>query len=141
MSTTTGLIGEHLTIAVLLEQDGWSAAHTPMDGVDVVAWKDGAFMRVQVKTATLRSQRDGRTPGYHFQLGSGAAKKIVKRGTYDILACCAATDRAVWFQAQCCVNQLSMRKSKRFFANPNLECDSWQRAVSIVMEGRQNGLD
>lgn len=141
MSTKTGLLGEHITIAVLLEQDGWSAAHTPMDGVDVVAWKDGVFMRVQVKTSTLRSQGDRRTPSYHFQLGSGAAKKIVKRGTYDILACCAATDRAVWFQAQCCVNQLSMRKARGFFAKPDLERDSWQRAVSIVMEGRQNGLD
>jgi hypothetical protein len=106
------------------------------DNVDMVAWKDGIFMRVQVKTSTLRSQEKDRSPGYHFQTGSGGGKKQIKRGSYDIFALCAATDRRVWFQAQCCVNQMSLRRSRGFFANPNLESDSFQRAVQIVMETR-----
>ena len=136
LSTKTGLIGEYITAAVILEQEGWQVSMAQQDGVDLVAWKDGQFITVQVKTATLRTQKSSRNPSYHFQLGSGSAMKLVKRGTYDILACCAATDRRVWFQAQCCVNQLSMRKSPAFFSKPDLEADSWDRAVSICLEMR-----
>jgi len=136
LSTRTGLIGEYMTAAVILEQDGWQVSMAQQDGVDLVAWKDGQFITVQVKTATLRTQNGSRNPVYHFQLGSGSAMKIVKKGAYDVLACCAATDRKVWFQAQCCVNQLSMRKSPAFFSRPDLEADSWMRATQIVMESR-----
>lgn len=136
MSTRTGLIGEYLTAAVILEQDGWQVSMAQQDAVDLVAWKDGHFVTIQVKTATLRTQKGSRNPGYHFQLGSGSAMKLVKRGAYDILALCAATDRKVWFQAQCCINQLSMRKSPAFFSRPDLEADSWSRAVQICMEMR-----
>jgi hypothetical protein len=135
VSTRTGLIGEYLAAAVILEQ-GWQVSMAQQDNVDMVAWKDGIFMRVQVKTSTLRSQEKDRSPGYHFQTGSGGGKKQIKRGSYDIFALCAATDRRVWFQAQCCVNQMSLRRSRGFFANPNLESDSFQRAVQIVMETR-----
>ena len=136
MSTTTGLIGEYITAAAILEQEGWQVSMAQQDDTDLVAWKDGVFMRVQVKASTLRSQADGRAPGYHFQTGSGGKKRI-KRSSYDIYALCAATDRRVWFQAQCCINQLSLRKARGFFADPNLESDSWERAVQIVMECRK----
>lgn len=136
MSTTTGLIGEYMTAAVILEQDGWKVSMAQQDDTDLVAWKDGVFIRVQVKTSTLRTKAKDRKPGYHFQTGSGG-KKHIKRGSYDILACCASTDRKVWFQAQCCVNQLSLRRARGFFADPNLESDSWERAVQIVMECRK----
>jgi hypothetical protein len=137
MSTKTGLAGEYLTAAVILEQEGWQVSMAQQDGIDLVAFKDGKFVTVQVKTATLRTPTDRCTPSYHFNLASGRHQKIVKRGVYDILACCAATDRRVWFQAQCCVNQLTMRKSSAFFSKPDLEADTWQRAVQIVMEGRR----
>lgn len=136
MSTTTGLIGEYMTAAVILEQDGWKVSMAQQDDTDLVAWRDGVFIRVQVKTSTLRTKAKDRKPGYHFQTGSGGGKKQIKRGSYDIFALCAATDRRVWFQAQCCVNQMSLRRSRGFFANPNLESDSFQRAVQIVMETR-----
>jgi len=66
VSTRTGLIGEYLAAAVILEQ-GWQVSMAQQDNVDMVAWKDGIFMRVQVKTSTLRSQEKDRSPGYHFQ--------------------------------------------------------------------------
>ena len=136
MSTKTGLIGEYLTAAAILEQEGWQVSMAQQDKVDLVAWRDGEFMTVQVKAATLRPQKHQRRPGYHFQLGTGSAMKKIERGAYDILACCAATDRRVWFQAQCCVNQLSMRKPRAFFDCSDIETDSWQRAVQIVRETR-----
>ena len=133
MSTRTGLIGEYLTAAAILEMDGWQVSMAQQDLVDLVAWKDGQFLTVQVRTATLRQQKKRSKPGYHFQLGFGSAMKVTKRGSYDILACCAATHRKVWFQAQCCVNQLSMRKTGAFFEQPDIEGESWDRAVEIVM--------
>lgn len=138
-ATTTGLMGEFITLAALLDL-GWKASHAPMDGVDVIAWLGNDFMRVQVKSARLRKQRDRGALTYHHQLGSGRDKKTrPDSNVYDILARVAIDQRRVFFTAACRINKLSERRSPEFYDKPDLEEESWQRAVQIVMETR-NGL-
>ena len=135
-ATTTGLQGEYIALAAILDL-GWKAGHAPMDGIDVVAWRDNDFMRVQVKSARLRKQRDRGALTYHHQLGSGRDKKArPDQRVYDILARVAIDQRRVFFSAACGINKLSERRSPEFYARPDLEEDSWQRAVAIVMETR-----
>ena len=116
---------------------GWKAGHAPMDGVDVIAWQGNDFMRVQVKSARLRKQRDRGAATYHHQLGSGRDKKTRPDcRVYDILARVAIDQRRVYFAAACCINKLSERRSPEFYARHNLEESTWQRAVEIVKETR-----
>ena len=96
-ATTTGLQGEYIALAAILDL-GWKAGHAPMDGIDVVAWHDNDFMRVQVKSARLRKQRDRGALTYHHQLGSGRDKKArPDQRVYDILARVAIDQRRVFF--------------------------------------------
>jgi hypothetical protein len=108
-----------------------------MDGVDVIAWSGNDFMRVQVKSARLRKQRDRGALTYHHQLGSGRDKKTrPDQRVYDILARVAIDQRRVFFVAACGVNKLSERRSPEFYAQHDLEESSWLRAVEIVKETR-----
>jgi len=135
-ATTTGLQGEFITLAAILDL-GWKAGHAPMDGVDVIAWQGNDFMRVQVKSARLRKQRDRGALTYHHQLGSGRTKKIrPDQRVYDILARVAIDQRRVFFSAACGINKLSERRSPEFYAQHDLEESSWLRAVEIVKETR-----
>ena len=128
-ATTTGLQGEFITLAAILDL-GWKAGHAPMDGVDVIAWSGNDFMRVQVKSARLRKQRDRGALTYHHQLGSGRTKKIrPDQRVYDILARVAIDQRRVFFVAACGGNKLSERRSPEFYAQHDLEESSWLRAV------------
>tara|TARA_A100000171_G_C2078060_1_gene118208 strand:+ start:322 stop:741 length:420 start_codon:yes stop_codon:yes gene_type:complete len=134
-ATTTGLIGEYLTAATILSL-GWRVSPAQQDSVDLVAWKDDVFMRVQVKSAHLRKQKDHR-PCFQFQNGSGRIKKTLPTlKHYDILAHCGIDARRVHFQAVCCVNQYSQRRPMSWFDKPDIEEDSWQKAVEIIMETR-----
>jgi len=136
-ATTTGLIGEFITMAAILEQEGWQVGHAAQDAVDVIAWHKDTFMRVQVKSSHLRQQSDKRRPNYHFQNGSGRmSKHLPSSERMDIIAHCAVDQRKVHFQAACCVNQYSQRRAPSFFDKPLLEYESWQKAVEIVMETR-----
>ena len=134
-ATTTGLMGEYITAAIILGL-GWRVSHAQQDAVDLVAWLDGVFIRVQVKSAHLRKQKDHR-PVYQFQNGSGRVKKTLPTlDKMDIIAHCAIDARKVHFQAACCVNQYSQRRPPGWFEKPDIEADSWQRAVAIIMETR-----
>ena len=58
-ATKAGLIGEHLSAAAILQidEDRWSAGLVQQDKVDVIAWDDVGFIRVQVKA--LSNDRPG----------------------------------------------------------------------------------
>ena len=85
MSTTTGLIGEYQAAAIVLSL-GWRVSMCPQDKVDLLAWKDDEFIRIQVKTASLLLQKGKRLPCYHFQFGHGRQNKIIGSvKDYDIL--------------------------------------------------------
>ena len=108
-----------------------------MDGVDVVAWSGNEFMRVQVKSARLRKQRDRGALTYHHQLGSGRDKKTrPDQRVYDILARVAIDQRRVFFAPACSINKLSERRSPEFYDRHDLEESSWLHAVKIVKETR-----
>jgi hypothetical protein len=129
-------MGEFITLSAILDL-GWKAGHAPMDGVDVIAWQGNDFMRVQVKSARLRKQRDRGALTYHHQLGSGRDKKTrPDQRVYDILARVAIDQRRVYFAAASSINKLSERRSPEFYDKYGLEESSWQRAVEIVKETR-----
>lgn len=134
-NTTTGLAGEHLTAAVILEL-GYQVAMAQQDKIDLLAFLDGEFFRVQVKSARIY-QQTGHSRGYQFQLGSGSkSKRRPDPLDYDILATCAVDQRRVHFEACCAVKQTTQRRSPAFFERHELEADSWSKAVEIVRETR-----
>ena len=49
--TTKGLIGEYICATSLLEL-GWKVSMAQQDSVDLIAWKDDQYLRVQVKSAS-----------------------------------------------------------------------------------------
>lgn len=136
MSTTRGLVGEFITCAAIMSLvQGWRVAHCPQDQIDVIAFLDSDFVRVQVKASSLRAGTIGRKPGYHFQNGSGSAKKkLPDPTTQDIIAHCFLDARRVVFYAAESVNQYSQRYSQSYPLRPDLEQESWDRAIAIIQE-------
>ena len=79
-------------------------------------------MRVQVKASSLRVNQSSRKPGYHFQNGSGSAKKkLPDLSKQDIIAHCFLDARRVVFYAAESVNQYSQRYSQSYPLRPDLE--------------------
>jgi hypothetical protein len=129
--TTVGLIGEYVTAASLLQM-GWRVSLAAQDKVDLVCWSEREFLRVQVKSATLKPKSKS-TYGYQFQLASGTNKKILPTvDDYDMLACCSINDRRVVFYATEQVQQYSKRFTQRYFENRNIEEDSFNKAIEII---------
>jgi len=137
MSTTTGLIGEYLAAASIMER-GWRVSMAQQDKVDLVAWYDDEFLRVQVKSATLTKVKHHRLSGYHFQLAAGngtsKAKTLPSVQDYDILLLCAINARRCIALATEQVNQQSKRVKASYFEKPDIEADTWDKAVQIVRE-------
>lgn len=133
--TTTGLIGEYIAAAAILNL-GWRVSMAQQDRVDLVAWKnETAFIRVQVKTASLLSN-NGRAARHHFQLGHGCkTKHLPKPSDYDVL-CLISPDarRALFMPHPIC--QRSMRVSPSRFT-PEAEIESWDKAIAVVSEMRR----
>lgn len=131
--TRTGLIGEHIACAALLSMPGVDgAALAQQDKIDLVAWDYLGFIRIQVKSGRLRREADGREPTYHFNYGSGLRKKMPQRGEYDILATVAIEKRRVIFTALEDLKVVSKRIRPKRFDDPDLELDTWARAIAIV---------
>lgn len=134
--TTTGLIGEHVAMAALLSFPGWKATHCPMDRIDVLAFYDQTFVRVQVKTAHLLSN-NGRSARHHFQLGHGCkTKHLPTIKDYDVLCLVSPNARRALFMPVTAVRQRSMRVSPSRFT-PETEAESWDKAVAVILEMRR----
>lgn len=135
MSTIRGLVGEFITCAAIMSLlQGWRVVHCPQDGIDIIAFLHDDFVRVQVKSSSLRAS-SGRRPGYHFQNGSGSSKKkLPDPTTQDIIAHCFLDARRVVFYAAESVNQYSQRYSQSYPLRADLEQESWDRAVAIIQE-------
>lgn len=132
--TQTGLIGEHLACAAILQMPGIRGASlSQQDKVDIVAWDDIGFIRVQVKSATLR-QSDKRVSSwkYGFNNGSGRDKRLPTVADYDIIAHCAIERRLCIFTATSAVRTLTSRYSPRRFDDASVEVDSWVKALEII---------
>ena len=116
---------------------GWKATHCPMDRIDALAFLDQTFLRIQVKTASLLGNKDGRFPRHHFQLGHGSKKKhLPTKEDYDVLCLVSPNARRCLFIEVGAVRQFSMRiKPARF--TETAERDSWHKAVDYVLEMRR----
>ena len=136
MSTTTGLIGEYYAAGVLLSL-GWRVSLCQQDKVDLLAWKDNEYIRIQVKTARLSGEKDARAPVYHFQFGSGQKNKILpNEKDYDILCCVGLEHRKAVFMSIQQVQQKSKRMSPQLFDAPKAELHSFNKALAAVRAGR-----
>ena len=129
--TTTGSMGEYITAAAIISL-GWKVAIAQQDHLDLVAFNDNRFLRIQVKTATLK-HRIHYTPGYQFNNASGSKKKILTPEKYDILAHCAADHRRCVFYASETIDQLTKRYPGTFFENKSVEQDSWTKALELAL--------
>lgn len=131
--TRTGLIGEHIACAAVLSMPGiMGAAMAQQDKIDLLAWDDAGYLRIQVKSRNILPEADGRTPCYHFNYGMGLTKKKAERGAYDIIASVAIDRRKVIFTALDCVGTVSKRIRARRFDDPDVEIDSWRNALAVV---------
>jgi len=135
-ATTTGLIGEHIALCSILSM-GWKATHCPMDRIDVLAFLDQTFLRIQVKTASLLGNKDGRSPRHHFQMGHGCkTKHLPKKEDYDVLCLVSPDARRCLFLPVTSVRQYSMRLSATRFTE-DAERDSWAKTLAVVLEMRK----
>ena len=136
MSTTRGLMGEFITCAAIMSlSQGWKVIHCPQDSIDIIAFLNKDFVRVQVKASSLRANQSSRRAGYHFQNGSGSSKKkLPDPSRQDIIAHCFLDARRCVFYAAESVNQFSQRYSKSYPLRPDLEQESWDKAISIINE-------
>jgi hypothetical protein len=136
VSTKTGLAGEFIVCAAILELEGdWKVVHTPQDRIDVLAFNEAIFLRISVKTSRILTNPDGRRPNYHFQNGSGSKKKTLPDPKeIDIVAHCFLDDRKVAFYAAEQVRQYSQRRPMRYADDPHFEQNHWDRALQIVQE-------
>lgn len=129
--TTTGLIAEHIAAAALLSQ-GWRVSMAQQDKVDLVAWKDDKFIRVQVKGSNIRTESQRKT-GYQFQFGSGSKKKKLPTiECYDLLVMVGIQHRRCMFLATEQVKQYSKRISTRRFEDEMIEEESLSKALEII---------
>lgn len=139
MSTRTGLIGEMYASGIIMALGlGFKVTHCPQDHVDLVAWKDDEFFRIQVKTAKISGEKDRRLPTYHFQFGHGQSMKHI--GTvenYDILCCVAFDIRQALFLPVSEVLQYSKRLSPELFDAPKSEIETFSQAVDEVRRLRK----
>ena len=134
-ATTVGLIGEHIAAASILSM-GWRVGMTQQDGVDLLAWDDRPYIRVQVKSASAYAYNKG---GYQFQLGSGSkSKKLPSIQQFDMMALVAVDQRRVKYLATEQVQQFTKRCTQRWFEDLENEIDSFKYAIEII-EAR-NGL-
>ncbi|MFZ9077932.1 MAG: hypothetical protein ACO23H_05310 [Alphaproteobacteria bacterium] len=134
--TTTGLIGEYIAAAAILGL-GWRVSLCQQDRVDLIAWSGTHdFIRVQAKAASLLSNKDGRSPRHHFQLGHGCkTKHLPKPSDYDVLCLVSPNARRCLFMSHP-ICQRSMRVSPTRFTL-EAEIDSWAKAVDHVLEMRR----
>ena len=134
--TLKGLEGEYVALAAITAM-GWKATHCPMDRIDVLAFLDQTFLRVQVKTASLLGNKDGRSPRHHFQLGHGCkTKHLPTKEDYDVLCLVSPDARRCLFLPVTSVRQYSMRLSATRFTE-DAERDSWAKTLAVVLEMRK----
>lgn len=133
--TTKGLIGEYICAVSLLGL-GWKVSMAQQDSVDLLAWKENQYLRVQVKSATLRLEKSRITAIYHFNNGSGRNKKVKGVESYDILAHVGINHRRVVFNATEQVQVLSQRYRKEYFEKNDVEYFSFEKALQIVNQRR-----
>jgi hypothetical protein len=118
---------------------GWRVSLAQQDKVDLVAWKDDEYIRIQVKTAKMATDKGRRNPSYHLQLASGCkSKTIPNERDYDILCCVGLDHRKALFMPIQQVQQKTKRLSPQLFDVPKAELHSFNKALATV-RANKNG--
>lgn len=133
--TASGLAGEYIAAASVLAR-GWRVSLAQQDAVDLIAWhpETGYTLRIQVKACQASRQGPGHKQRVHFQTGLGGNKRMPTLKDYDILACVSSEQRAVWYIPVVSINAKKYTRPTSFFDDPDLESDSWAKAVEIINE-------
>ena len=133
--TESGLMGEYIAAASVMAR-GWRVAMAQQDSVDLIAWhpETSVVLRIQVKACQASKGGDSRykKDRLRFQMGLGATKRLPTRRDFDILACVSSEQRTVWYIPVTDVDMKKITKSTGFYANPELETESWQRCLDIL---------
>ena len=125
--TVAGQIGEHIAAAAILQQ-GWGVALATQDSVDLVAWNKDTGQRLLIQVKSAQISRNVRSK-LEFQLGLGGNKRLPTRYDFDIMALVSSEQRACYFLPVTAIKQKKMNRGTGFFENPELEADSWQKAI------------
>ena len=130
-STTIGLIGEHIAAAAILSH-GLRVGMAQQDKVDLIAWDDNRFYRVQVKAAQINT-RPGRQPSYHHQFGAGSKSKVLPTlNDYDIIALVGIHHRRCIFYPTEQIQQYTKRTLAKTYESETIERDSLAKALEII---------
>lgn len=134
--TASGLAGEYICAASIIAR-GWRVAMSAQDAVDIICWhpETSDMLRVQVK-ACQASRQQSKKSRVSFNLGLGGTKRLPTLSDYDILACVSSEQRTVYYLPVTDVQVKKLNKPASFFETPDLESDSWARAVEIINEER-----
>lgn len=128
-----GRIGEHIAALRLLKL-GVPCEIVNLETTDIIAIYEDVFLRVQVKSSSLKRDGRYRTPGYQWSCCVGSKRKTPLTRTHcDILAFVALDIERVWFMP---VDILRGNYTKRCppskFTNDNIEIDSWYKSLKYI---------
>ena len=135
-SIKSGRIAEYFACGSI-EDLGWKTSLCQQEGVDLIAFKDNEFIRVQVKGSNLKKSL--RNNGLQFMMGLGSNKRFPNSQDYDIACMVSIYHRKCWFVHVCNIQRKTIRRPKAFYENADLEYESWEKAVDIFRENRKNG--
>ena len=121
-----GRIGEFIA-AASIESLGWKTSFAQMEAIDLLAFKNNCFLRVQVKAARTNSDR-GR---YGFMVHNHARSQL-DQSKVDIFAFVALDVRKTIF-----VSARNLITYKKYFKKDdyipaNLESDSWIASINTL---------
>jgi hypothetical protein len=131
-------MGEYIAAGAILSFGTHKVSLCQQDGIDMVAFNDDCFLRIQVKTASLHKRKHHR-PAYQFQLARGSAKKHKPtEKDFDIIALVAGhpEHRRCLFLPVRKVLQYTKRLPVSAFS-VEAEIESWHRAVNAIIEARR----
>ena len=135
-STKSGRIAEFFACGVI-EELGWQTSLCQQDGVDLIAFNQNEFIRIQVKGSRIRKEPN-KNNGLQFMCGIGGNKRMPNSQDYDIACMVSLDHRKCWFLHVCAVQRKTIRRPKNFFENTDLEFESWERSLDIFRENRNN---
>ena len=128
-NTKNGRIAEYIAGASLEEQ-GFSTSFCQQDGIDIFAFKDQHFYRVQVKGSLLRKNK-----GYlhhQFQLGLGNKKRSPDINDFDLCVLVSLYERRCLYLPVEHLTGRTIRKTLRIFQNKNLEEETLKESLKII---------
>ena len=133
-NTKNGRIAEYIAGASLEEQ-GFSTAFCQQDGIDILAFKDKDFYRVQVKGSSLRKKK-----GYlhhQFNLSISGKKRLPNINDFDFCVVVSLYARRCFYMPVESINNLTLRKTLRFFDNRYIEEESLTKTLDIIHQRQE----